>query len=300
MSSFFPNARDFTVTGGNFSHVEGDQHNYMGPITIVQNHIKKRTEFDEFYYVKRGAICRLKNIYIDQYPRRWDDGDRKYWEEGQYRADRTICAARVLEQPGMVFTVAQYSGPEARKAFEDDFRMFSRALTSDVWQMYGYNDSEIPSLVSYNELVPVAHLQENMAELGRMYLCDLHKQLGCKVEELWMDAGRGVFCRGPPGPDTYLSGGDLGIENLPPTAELIKEDVLLRFLASLRSKEVDRAVVAGILHSGAGIQALEQVSQPTVISMSTKTPISMSDNAWNEVFGLSDPMLLENGLTRQS
>ncbi|KAJ8083092.1 hypothetical protein PM082_008958 [Marasmius tenuissimus] len=129
-------------------------------------------------------------------------------------------------------------------------------------------------------------------------------QLGCEAEELWMDAGRGIFCRGPPGPDTYLNVGELGIKDLPPTAELVKEDVLLRFLASLKSKEVDHAVVTGILHSGARIEALEQVSQPTVISMATNTPISISDNVWsqvnvwNQAFGLSDLKLLRDGLTR--
>ncbi|KAK1235207.1 hypothetical protein PQX77_001575, partial [Marasmius sp. AFHP31] len=123
MSQFFPNAQNFMVVGGSFNHVERDQYNYHGPTTIVQRQIKQQTEFDEFYRVKRGAICRLKNIDINKYPRYWDDVPQKWWDsEVQLRADRTVCAARVLEQPGMVFTVMEYSGPEARKAFEQDFR----------------------------------------------------------------------------------------------------------------------------------------------------------------------------------
>ncbi|KAK1233216.1 hypothetical protein PQX77_003634, partial [Marasmius sp. AFHP31] len=148
MSDYFRDARDFIVTGSNFSHVKRDQYNYNGPTMIIQNQEKERTEFDEYHYVKRGAICRLKNIHTTKYLQRQDAGDEGWWDI--YQAERTICTASILEQPGKMFTVMEYSGPERRKLFEEDFRRFTRASTSDIWQVYGYNDSNIPMLISYN------------------------------------------------------------------------------------------------------------------------------------------------------
>ncbi|KAK1225210.1 hypothetical protein PQX77_011890 [Marasmius sp. AFHP31] len=285
MSKFLRDARDFLITGGNFSHVERDQHNYHGPTTIVQRQIKQRTEFDEFYRVKRGAIYKLRDVYTDKYPRRWDEGDRTPLEldEGRPRADRTISTARVRNEEDTLFTVMQYSGPEARKAFEDDFRKFSRTSTSDVWQIYGYNDSDIPSLISYNKLVPIAHLEGKIGLLGGVYLCSLPLQLHCSRAEMWMDVDRGVFCRGPPGPGLGIYARSLGTMVLPLTAELVQEDVLSRFLASLKSKLVDDVVVGGV---------------SLVISRLTNTPIAITNNIWSGEDGLSDRDFLENGLTR--
>ncbi|KAK1221427.1 hypothetical protein PQX77_015765 [Marasmius sp. AFHP31] len=300
MSVFLPDARNVTVAGGSFNHVEGVQNNYHGSTTIIQKLIKQRTEFDEYYRVKRGAICRLKNIYIDKYPRRWDAGHREWWDsKDELRVDRTVCAARVLDQPGMMFTVMEYGGPEARKAFEEDFRMFSQALTSDVWQVYGYNDSNVPLLISYNELVPFAHLLGNIGTLGEMYLRTLSWQLECKEDaELWIDAGRGVICRGPPGPKTGLRYQHLDIRDLPSTTELLQEDVLLRFLSSLRSRKADRAFIKRIKASLPWINVPEQVLQPTIILTLTNTPIAIANNTWTGNQNLLEGKLLENGLTR--
>ncbi|KAK1217882.1 hypothetical protein PQX77_019451 [Marasmius sp. AFHP31] len=186
------------------------------------------------------------------------------------------------------------------EAFEEDFRSLSWTLTSNVLQVYGYNKSRIPSLVLYNELVPVAHLKGKIGLLGQMYLFGLGRQLGCKSNgELWMDIGRGVICRGPPESDLDLHIWDLGIKNLPLTMELIQGDVLLRFLASFKSKEVDRAVVVGVSYSGTGAWQLERVSRPTVISTLTDSPIALADNAWKSYNdSLSGRNVLENRLTR--
>ncbi|KAJ8080348.1 hypothetical protein PM082_017181 [Marasmius tenuissimus] len=298
MSNFFRNARHFTVAGGSFDHIEGDQHSYYGPTTIIQKQIKKQTEFDEFYYVKRGAIYRLKDIGSSTYPRRWDNEDREWWEEGRPRADRTICAAKVLQQPGIVFTVIQYSGPDARRAFVQDFCVSSRVLTSSVSQIYGYNASEIPSLIFYNELIPVAHLKENAGDLGRMYISSLPRQLGCEEEELWVDPTRGVMCRGPPGPRPRLWLSRFDLADLPLKAELVREDVILRFLARFKSKKVDRIVVQAIA-LGAWTDRPQQASQPTVVLATTNTPIAVANNVWeSKTDSLSGRKLLGNGLTR--
>ncbi|KAJ8094809.1 hypothetical protein PM082_010020 [Marasmius tenuissimus] len=164
--------------------------------------------------------------------------------------------------------------------------------------MYGYNLSANPSVLLHNELVPAAKL--NAGIVGQMYLYSLHRQLGCEIEELWLDPGKGVFCCGPSGPYLDLGWRDIGVEELPLTAELVQEDVLLRFLASLKSKAVDDVVVGGVASSGALIWVSDRVLRPTVISTLTNTPIAVANNdAWRSVNDtLSDRKLLENGLTR--
>ncbi|KAK1217884.1 hypothetical protein PQX77_019453, partial [Marasmius sp. AFHP31] len=171
--------------------------------------------------------------------------------------------------------------------------------TSDAWQIYGYNDSGIPLLISYNELVPVAHLLGNMGLLGQMYLYSLHTQFGCEGRELWMDAARGVICRGPLGPRPDLHEQDFYIQNLPSTAELVQEDVLLRFLASVKSKRADRAVAEGVSYSG-NLEWIDVLPERvSVISRSTNTPISTANSLWEtNCDSLIDGRLLKNGLTR--
>ncbi|KAK1234748.1 hypothetical protein PQX77_002042 [Marasmius sp. AFHP31] len=309
LSGFFYKARNTHINGGNYNHVQGDQYNNYNYTTIVQAREEELTEFDEYYRVKRGALLKLKDVGCSTYPRRWDDGDRERWEEGKPRVDRTICTARVLEQPGMVFTVVQYSGPDARRTFEDDFRMLSRILNSTASQIYGYTKSEIPSLILYNELIPAAHFR--VGWLGRNYLGSIARQLGCETgifpttNELWMDCGRGAFCRGPPGPARAgWSGfriGDIPLEADFLQADFLQEDVLLRFLASLKSKEVDHDIIwqlnpGGLCHSW---PPPPRVSQPTVTSTLTNTPIAVANNTWGSRHGnLSDVKSLENGLTR--
>ncbi|KAJ8079166.1 hypothetical protein PM082_021666 [Marasmius tenuissimus] len=301
-SQFFRKAKHTTITSGSgsFSHVEGDQFNHS--TTIVQAKEKERSELDEYFYVKRGAIFRLRNIGINQYPRSWDDGDRRRFlicEEDRVRADRQICAAELVDRPGRVFTVVEYRGPDAKKALEKDLATLMSELTANTSQMYGYNLSAIPSILLYNELVPAA--QVNTGIIGKVYLHTLCSQLRCNsVGELWLDPRRGVFCRGPPGPHLGLDVWTFGNEELPLTGELAQEDILLRFLARLKSKEVDHVVVRGVAFSGARTDVMpERVPRPTIIPLLTNTPIAVTNNVLeSDCSDLSFRKLLKNGLTR--
>ncbi|KAK1225138.1 hypothetical protein PQX77_011920 [Marasmius sp. AFHP31] len=298
LSRFFHKARNFQITGGSFNQVQGDQYNYT---TIVQAKEGEPSEFDEYFKVKLGGIFKLRDVGSSAYPRRWDNGDRWEWEEGKPRSDKTVCIARVLEQPGMVFTMLQYSGPDAHRAFLEDFRMLSSTLTSNASQIYGYSKSSIPSLILYNDLAPASRLMKGNLDLGVMYLLSLAKQLGCmEVEELWIDNGRGIICRGPrePGFRTrYMVAHWFGESDVPLTTDLLQRDVLLRFAASLKSKEVDGNVIHYAFPSS-WADASVRVSQPTVISKLTNTPIAVANNAWESTNTLSDRKVLENGLTR--
>ncbi|KAK1225900.1 hypothetical protein PQX77_011148 [Marasmius sp. AFHP31] len=298
LSRFFHKARNFQITGSTFNQVQGDQYNYT---TVVQAKEGEPSEFDEYFKVKLGGILKLRDVGSSAYPRRWDDGDR-WEEEGKLRSDKTICTAKVLEQPGMVFTMLQYSGPDAHRAFLEDFRMLSSTLTSNASQIYGYSKSSIPSLILYNNLAPASQLQGKLGPLGIRYLCSLVAQLGCcGLDELWVDNGRGIICRGPPGPEfrtRYPTWRWFGESDVPLTADLLQIDVLLRFAATLKSKEVDRYVISFTSHSTSA-DASVRVSQPTVISKLTNTPIAVANNAWESFDNIfSDRKVLENGLTR--
>ncbi|KAK1234220.1 hypothetical protein PQX77_002580, partial [Marasmius sp. AFHP31] len=294
ISHFFRKAKKTTITSGSgsFSHVQGDQINYT--TTIVQAEEKERTELDEYFYVKRGAICKLKNVHIGRYDE--NQWRCESWEEDRVRADRLICTAELVDRPGRVFTMVEYRGPDARKAFRKDFVMLM-SLTSNGPQMYGYNLSTIPSILVYNELVPAA--QVNAGSVGRIYLNSIRQQLGCGIEEMWLDPARGVFCRGLPGPTLQLTIRDFGREKLPLTAELVQEDVLLRFLAGLKSKHVDDVVIREVAFSGALTRVPERVLRPTVISTLTNAPIAVANNTWKSFDdSLSDRTLLADGMTR--
>ncbi|KAK1234776.1 hypothetical protein PQX77_002015 [Marasmius sp. AFHP31] len=290
-SQFFPNAQNFQITGGNFNHINGDQINYT---TLVQAERKELTVLDEYYHVKRGAIYKLKENgrYL------WEDEEQwGYRIKRHGRADRISYAVEIVDRPGRVFTLVEYSGPEAKQAFEKDFAMLISGLTLNGPQVYGYNLSAAPSILIYNELMPAA--QVNAGVVGRMYLNSIHLQLCCRDGELWLDPARGVFCRGLPGPTLQLTIRDFGSEELPLTAELVQEDVLLRFLAGLKSKHVDDVVVCEVASSGAPTDVPERVLRPTVISGLTNALIAVANNTWTS-FGnsLSDGKLLADGMAR--
>ncbi|KAK1219297.1 hypothetical protein PQX77_017986 [Marasmius sp. AFHP31] len=291
-SHFFQDAQNTQVTGGNFNHINGDQINYT---TLVQAERKELTVLDEYYYVKRGAIYKLREN--GRYS--WEDGERQwgYWIRRRDQADRISYAVEIVDRPGRVFTLVEYSGPEAKQAFEKDFAMLISELTLNGPQVYGYNLSAAPSILMYNELVPAA--QVNAGIIGRVYLSTIRLQLRCKAEEMWLDPGKGVFCRGPPGPSPWLNVWTFYYEELPLTAELVQEDVLLRFLAGLKSKHVDDVVVYGVA-SGAWTDVPERVLRPMVISTLTNAPIAVANNfSWMSPYNsLLDRKFLADGMTR--
>ncbi|KAK1228992.1 hypothetical protein PQX77_007958 [Marasmius sp. AFHP31] len=324
-SSFFSNARGFHISGGNFSHVQGDQYNHTtlpvpsssssnpsfalidesptSTITavynvngnqinqVIQHEKKEPTEFDDYRIVKRGDICILRDV-CDDSPSCQCDMCR------QPEVTKTVCIAKVNGARGK-FTVMSYRGSDARKAFEEDFRKFSSVVTSTLPQMYAVDIGSVPSILYWNELVPAVVLKGNLGWIGQMYLFSLHMKWGCKQEELWMDPTRGMICCGPEGPYPYLFPSMLVIEDMPSTVDLLQEDVCLRFMASRKSKVADRAFVEGIRSAGSDVVVPESFDQPTVISALTQTPIAVGNNFWKHYSGkFVERKVLESGLTR--
>ncbi|KAK1219954.1 hypothetical protein PQX77_017298 [Marasmius sp. AFHP31] len=336
MSTFFPNAQDFSIDGGTFSIVHGDQKNYyrqrisqaseastssspfanaLGPITqatssstttttvqingnqynqIIQREEKAHTEFDDFRNVKRGDIYRIRNIC------------QVHGDEGcQFEACRrdvvkTFCTAKLIGVEGE-FTTVTYSGRDARKVFEEEFFELSRKQFSEASQIFAIANGTIPSMVLWHNLIPLVQFVGNVRGLGLLYLERLRMQLSCWDEELWMDYNRGVICHGPKGPYSEIPGGHLRLEfkDLPPTAELLQEEVLVRFLASHKSKEADDAFMTALNYHRNYKDIPERVNRPTIYSALTKTPIAVTNNIWTSYFNdFVEQTCLENGWTR--
>ncbi|KAK1221490.1 hypothetical protein PQX77_015696 [Marasmius sp. AFHP31] len=333
MSTFLPNAQNTSISGGVFSHVQGNQYNdYTGraktkmvtlppgdgrivanqgpnsPSTstmvvhvkgnqvnqIVQREEKERTEFDDYRNVKSGDFYRLEDVCVTKYrqePWGWHGPGRK--------VDKTICAVEVIGTEGR-FTSVTYRGPDARRAFKKDFRKFSRARSSA--QVFAVDVGTVPSLLFWHGLLPISHFERNSGWLGGLYVYNLCRKLNCEEEELWVDSGRGVFCQGPKGPLSNIGWilEKVEVEKLPLTAEMLQEDVFLRFLASLKSREADwlflRAMWWDDYDDDEGVP--ESFDQPTIFSTLTKTPIAVTNNIWTNGRGLTERKALENGLTR--
>ncbi|KAK1225503.1 hypothetical protein PQX77_011556, partial [Marasmius sp. AFHP31] len=333
-STFFPDARDFVISHGSFSHVEGDQHNthnirisgmstgaaaaessrhtsitqgttvmtiHGNQINNVMQHEKKEpTEFDDFRIVKRGDVCRhqdVAEVHNNYYCRRWYTQDCQC-ESCQGQVVKTVCIGKVEGTRGE-FTVMSYSGRGGRKAFENDFRKYSSVVSSRVPQMYAVDIGSVPSILYWNKLMPAMVLTGNLGWMGRMYLSSLHLKWGCKQEELWIDPTRGMICCGPEGPNPNLPYSQLRIEDMPSTVDLLQEDVCLRFMASCKSKEVDQIFVVGIRSAGSDVVMPESFDQLTVISALTQTPIAVAKNVWeSRRSNLVERKVLESGLIR--
>ncbi|KAK1219627.1 hypothetical protein PQX77_017639 [Marasmius sp. AFHP31] len=283
--------------GVTITTIHGNQIN-----NVIQPEKKEPTEFDDFRIVKRGDICRYRDVVQFQYAyeRRhlWCTRNCQCESCQQQRVVKTVCIGKIEGTRGK-FTVMSYSGPGGRKAFEKDFRTFSSIVTSKVPQMYAVDIGSIPSIVYWNELAPAVVLKGNLGWLGQMYLYSLCCQWVCEEGELWIDLKRGVICRGPEGPYPGFPGRWFETDDMPLTVDLLQDDICMRFMASCRSEDVDRAFIEEIRSAGDDVGMPESFDQPTIISALTQTPIAVGNNVWESDEGnLIEKKVLGNGVTR--
>ncbi|KAL0578867.1 hypothetical protein V5O48_003147 [Marasmius crinis-equi] len=120
-------------------------------------------------------------------------------------------------------------------------------------------------------------------------------QMGCLEDSsLWMDTSRGVFCHGPEGPWCDFGNGFEFNEDLSLDAELVKEDILVRYLTS---RKQDRKVVEGLWWWGGPSQLT--VDRPAVVSTLTDTILAVGSGGWEEEWGcVGEREELANGATR--
>ncbi|KAL0564014.1 hypothetical protein V5O48_018042, partial [Marasmius crinis-equi] len=121
------------------------------------------------------------------------------------------------------------------------------------------------------------------------------EQFGCWDNEIWLDPKKGELCRGPEGPKCKI------FPMLLPARQRrvrLKDGTFLRFLAGVKSKDVDRWVTDLITEQfSRGVPEVE-VIQPTIFSTLTNTTIAVGDGLWKGPLAcLGEREVMENGAT---
>ncbi|KAF9255014.1 hypothetical protein L218DRAFT_992059 [Marasmius fiardii PR-910] len=121
----FNHSAGFTIEGGIFNYVQGNQVNHYN--RIVEKREGESTPYDEYFKIKIGALCLLKEVNQDVAYERSVKKDKEGKVEGKlvHRVTRIFYTTEIHHEPLSVFTAVAYSGPKAAEAWEDDFHMFS-------------------------------------------------------------------------------------------------------------------------------------------------------------------------------
>ncbi|KAK1225682.1 hypothetical protein PQX77_011365 [Marasmius sp. AFHP31] len=308
-------------------HIGRDQNNNYGsgPITInndnrvVQQTVARRTRwriqgteeeeerYAEYSEYKHGDIHIIGAIHSERVKDRYDTTTRRYVP---INCERSIALGKIVsgEGIGTIVTVESYEGEDAPKEWKQWFLCHTTGKSffqrNESAHLLALNRSKVPLLIYSGGLVPLTHFWRNFGSLGVIYFDSLAAQWGSDADwsGLWMDPARGAICQGPDGPDNGLPDSDYApIRNLklPSTADLLQEDVFLRFVASQSSREVDDAFISAIHECGRQRKDVpEFISRPTIFSALTQAPIAFASYSWKSSHGLVEQKVLENGLTR--
>ncbi|KAG7090254.1 hypothetical protein E1B28_011851 [Marasmius oreades] len=224
-----------------------------------------RSQFTE---IKRGDIYKTKDGVF--YSWNLCSNGKDDTEAAVYHAELNITGSFGQKK----FTVKTYHGRNAMKEWRRDFAQCSKDLLRDV-PLFGFNKSAVPSLIFCGELVPLAHMEGRMGGVGLFYTELLRNSLGCARNELWMDPKQGRFCRGPIGPNCrFWRDGDFSVI-VPSDVEFLKEDVIIRYLAS---KQEDWGLLYTLGYAS-HIEILHDIPSHTrVVSSLTNSMIAFMKN----------------------
>ncbi|ESK83752.1 hypothetical protein Moror_2070 [Moniliophthora roreri MCA 2997] len=235
----------FSVTG-TLNNVNGDQVNYNHTtITHIHGDDEKVTEctiFGQFENVKRGNVIGMKELYSEDLSK-WD----WHWKNGKWvrrrrkPARKTISTVQVYPDRQSNFTAIKYEGEGAQEAWEKDFKQFSHASRTGVFQLFGINRSEIPMLIFHHELIPVAHFYTNSFWMA-LYMDYLTWNKACSDIDSWMDTRRGILCSGPAGPNVNfprVPTDQSALQALPSTLDMLEEGTSVAFFSKFESNVDD-------------------------------------------------------------
>uniref|UniRef100_A0A0W0FFR5 Uncharacterized protein n=1 Tax=Moniliophthora roreri TaxID=221103 RepID=A0A0W0FFR5_MONRR len=222
----FKNSSGFSFKGKNsFNEVHGHQVNSTIRAGIVNLNagqaVAKRTEHDEFQYVRRGHMVKVKVLHSEELSKwdwKWQNGELV----GRYKssAQRTIYTVEIIDRQSK-FTAMIYEGKDAQDFWEKDFRLFSRTHNP---QLFGINQSAIPVLIFHHELIPCAHFYTGSFWM-HVYIQYLVQNMECRSDMLWMNTTSGVLFSGPNGPNIQFHG---LFKNesivVPSTIDMLKDD----------------------------------------------------------------------------
>ncbi|ESK87769.1 hypothetical protein Moror_15359 [Moniliophthora roreri MCA 2997] len=196
---------NFTIHGGQFTHVQGNQHivnvNEV-PLHPVSLGDSEKTIWDDYNRVRTG------NVYVTRVLGETELRRKETRNGRALIARRIVSVARIAgEDKESEFLYVTYRGRDAFKAFKRDFVRFSSIKHPNVAQLFGYNDNEqgLPALIFYNALIPlrpVVFVQNRLSPILYAYFAYQFNttriaQGRVDLDELWIDPRTGALCRGP-------------------------------------------------------------------------------------------------------
>ncbi|KAF9266030.1 hypothetical protein L218DRAFT_997373 [Marasmius fiardii PR-910] len=227
------NASGVKIKNSNFSNIGRDQNNnyttFKAKNIIFQNHRVQRVakhvkelELSEYTEVKRGDIYRIRDIYY------------RASKNGAEEKEDIYIAEITSNSSTRKFMVKAFVGPLAQKRWRQAYLKFSHDRNVNL---YGYNKSSIPSLIFHGELVPLAHFEDRLSNVGHYYIMLMRSNWQCTQRELWIDPIKGVLCHGPVGPQCHkrLYPADSSIM-VPSTLDLLEGDVMIRYFTTMHSR----------------------------------------------------------------
>ncbi|ESK90608.1 hypothetical protein Moror_4244 [Moniliophthora roreri MCA 2997] len=237
----FKNSSHTVITGeSTLNHVHGHQVNGTINAEIVNFNagqaVVKRTEYDEFEYIKRGhftSVVDLGSIDLGGWDWKWRHGELI----GRHKTQKTICTIEIIDRKSK-FTAMFYEGKDAHRFWEDDFRQFSQIENPGSFRLFGINQSAIPALIFHHELIPMAHFFTGSLWMD-IYLAHLRSNMQHILPSLWMNTASGVLCSGPEGPYVSLTNVLLGPIVVPRTVDMLKDDTSFRFFSKFGSSMDD-------------------------------------------------------------
>ncbi|KAG7097644.1 hypothetical protein E1B28_004976 [Marasmius oreades] len=313
--SIFQGANGISIGQGTFNVVTGNQTNNNN----IYNHYiaeekKKRRIYDEFPDIQRGLVHRLKDLDYKNYFLCWNDRLNK--QEVEFMVERTISTAKI-HGDSSTYTVVSYKGQDAQKAWKKEFQQFSETTNTTKMQLFGINQSRIPLLIFYGELVPLAHLSDRLGPFGQAYTRTLSLNMECGESEMWINPAQGTLVHGLQLPEfsqtysiveihgdqheLYLTHSSFSaVETLPPSVELLDEDVCFRYFSQLPlNKDLDIDVI-DVFHLISDIQRERSpiINQPYVFSSKTNSIIAVGRDEWVGYGCLDNQVLMPDGRIR--
>uniref|UniRef100_A0A0W0FXJ4 Uncharacterized protein n=1 Tax=Moniliophthora roreri TaxID=221103 RepID=A0A0W0FXJ4_MONRR len=242
----FVNSSHTVITGENtLNHVQGNQVNgtiNAGTVNFNTGRaVMKRTERDEFQYVRRGDMIKVKelgSVDLSEWDWEWQNGELV----GRYKssAQKRIYTVEIVDRQSK-FTAMIYEGEDAQDLWEKDFRQFS-----PIRNYSAINQSAIPALIFHHELIPCAHFYTGSFWMN-VYIQYLARNMDCGYSMLWMNTTSGMLFSGPDGPSTQFSSfyaNELIV--VPPTIGMLKDDTSFRFFSKFGPSVDDNVLVCAV------------------------------------------------------
>ncbi|KAI3602801.1 hypothetical protein WG66_008060 [Moniliophthora roreri] len=240
----FTNSLHTLITGKNaLNHVHGHQVNgtiNAGTVNFNAGQaVAKRTEYDEFEYIKRGHFTSVEDLgSIDLVNWDWK------WRNGgpivRRKARKTICTVEIIDRKSK-FTAMFYEGKDAYRFWKNDLQRLSRIDNPGSFRLFGINQSAIPALIFHHELIPLGHIFTQSIWMG-VYIQHLSINIGCKETALWIDTASGALFSGSDGPYFFLYKTAKRSIDVPRTVDMLKDST--SFLFSDFGSSVDNSVLA--------------------------------------------------------